>query len=103
MTFPIGHSKSNCIRKYKTKKSLFIGGRAIVNSSKEDTPFVIYATPISGLNKVTKKNRYPLPLISGLLEQLGHAKIFTKIDLRGAYNLVQIKEGEETNGRQLSI
>jgi hypothetical protein len=44
-------------------------------------------------NKVTKKNRYPLPLISGLLEQLESAKIFTKIDLRGAYNLVQVKEG----------
>jgi hypothetical protein len=48
-----------------------------------------------GLNKVTKKNRYPLPLISGLLEQLGRARIFTKIDLRGAYNLVRIKEGDE--------
>jgi hypothetical protein len=39
-------------------------------------------------NKVIKKNRYPLPLILGLLEQLGSAKIFTKIDLRGAYNFV---------------
>ena len=48
-----------------------------------------------GLNKVTKKNCYPLPLISGLLEQLGRAKVFTKIDLRGAYNLVRIKEGDE--------
>ena len=48
-----------------------------------------------GLNKVTKKNRYPLSLIFGLLEQLGHAKIFTKIDQRGAYNLMQIKEGDE--------
>jgi hypothetical protein len=34
----------------------------------------------------------------GLLEQLGSAKIFTKIDLRGAYNLVRVKEG--MNGRQ---
>jgi hypothetical protein len=48
-----------------------------------------------GLNKVTKKNRYPLPLISELLEQLGSAKIFTKIELRGAYNLVQVKEMDE--------
>ena len=48
-----------------------------------------------GLNKITKKNRYPLPLISGLLDQLGQAKIYTKIDLRGAYNLVRIKEGDE--------
>jgi hypothetical protein len=48
-----------------------------------------------GLYKVTKKNRYPLPLILGLLEQLGSTKIFTKIDLRGAYNLVRVKEGDE--------
>ena len=48
-----------------------------------------------GLNKVTIKNRYPLPLISGLLNQLGQAKIYTKIDLRGAYNLVRVKEGDE--------
>jgi hypothetical protein len=48
-----------------------------------------------GLNKVIKKNRYPLPLISGLLEQLGSTKIFTKIDLRGNYNLVRVKERDE--------
>jgi hypothetical protein len=47
------------------------------------------------LNNFFKKNRYPLPLISWLLEQPGNAKIFTKIDLRGAYNLVQVKEGDE--------
>ncbi len=48
-----------------------------------------------GLNKVTIKNRYPLPLISRLLDQLGQAKIHTKIDLRGGYNLVRIKEGDK--------
>jgi hypothetical protein len=48
-----------------------------------------------GLNKVTKKNRYPLSLILGLLEQLGSAKIFTKIDLRGTYNFVQVEEVDE--------
>jgi len=48
-----------------------------------------------GLNKVTIKNRYPLPLISGLLDQFSQAKIHTKIDFRGAYNLVRIKEGDE--------
>lgn len=37
----------------------------------------------------------PMPLISGLLDQLGQAKIYTKIDLRGAYNLVRVKEGDE--------
>ena len=204
--FPLEHPDSNPVRKpvskrvrkSRMKKPLFIGARAFVRSSKEGTPFVIYAAPTSeektlaasipeqykdfedvflkknadilpehrpydcaidleegaqphfgliynlsqtelaelrkyidenlsknfirhskspagapilfvkkkdgslrmcvdyrGLNKVKKKNRYPLPLISGLLEQLGSAKVFTKIDLRGAYNLVRIKEGDE--------
>ena len=48
-----------------------------------------------GLNKVTIKNRYPLPLISELLNQLGQANIYTKIDLQGAYNLVRVKKGDE--------
>jgi hypothetical protein len=38
---------------------------------------------LRGLNKITKKNRYPLPLISGLLDRLRTGKIFTKLDLRG--------------------
>lgn len=49
----------------------------------------------SGLNKITVKNCYPLSLISKLLDQLGKAKIYSKIDLCGAYNLVRVKEGHE--------
>jgi hypothetical protein len=48
-----------------------------------------------GLNKVTIKNRYPLPLISKLLDRLGYAKVFTKLDLRNAYYRLRIKEGDE--------
>jgi RNase H-like domain found in reverse transcriptase/Reverse transcriptase (RNA-dependent DNA polymerase)/Integrase zinc binding domain/Chromo (CHRromatin Organisation MOdifier) domain/Integrase core domain len=47
------------------------------------------------LNKVTVKNRYPLPLISEMLDRVRGAKIFTKLDLRGAYNLIRIREGDE--------
>ena len=36
-----------------------------------------------GLNKVTIRNRYALPLISSLLERINGAKFFTNIDLRG--------------------
>ena len=47
------------------------------------------------LNKVTIKNRYALPFISSLLERVNGAKFFTKIDLRGAYNLMRIRLGDE--------
>ena len=47
------------------------------------------------LNAITIKDRYPLPLIDTLLDRLKNAKIFTALDLRGAYNLVRVKEGDE--------
>ena len=43
-----------------------------------------------GLNKVTIENKYAPPFISSLLEHINGAEYFTKIYLRGAYNLVQI-------------
>ena len=48
-----------------------------------------------GLDKLTKKFRYPLPLIETMFDQLHSAKVFTKIDLRSAYNLLRIREGDE--------
>src|ERR1700735_4428734 len=48
-----------------------------------------------GLNKLTKKDRYPLPLITDLLDTPGRARIYTKIDLQHAYHLVRIAEGDE--------
>jgi hypothetical protein len=43
-----------------------------------------------GLNNLTKKNRYPLPLISETLDRLVDAQVFTKIDLKDAYYQVRI-------------
>ncbi|KAL0167369.1 hypothetical protein M9458_039213, partial [Cirrhinus mrigala] len=48
-----------------------------------------------GLNNVTVKFRYPLPLVPSALEQLREATIYTKLDLRSAYNLIRIREGDE--------
>ena len=45
-----------------------------------------------GLNKVTVKNRFPLPLILEMLDRLHLAKVFTKIDLRNAYHQVRVKD-----------
>ena len=47
------------------------------------------------LNEMTIRNSYPLPLISELLDRVKGAKVFTKLDLKSAYNLVRIKEGDE--------
>ncbi|KAL0549287.1 hypothetical protein IC582_013768 [Cucumis melo] len=44
------------------------------------------------LNKVTVKNRYPLPRIDDLFDQLQGATVFFKIDLRSGYHQLRIKD-----------
>ena len=48
-----------------------------------------------GLNKISKKDRYPLLFISDLLSTAGKARIYTTIDLQHTYHLVCIAEGDE--------
>ena len=48
-----------------------------------------------GLNKLTVRNHYALALIPTLLDWLRVGHILSNIDLRGAYNLVHIKPGDE--------
>jgi hypothetical protein len=45
---------------------------------------------------VTVKNKYPLPRIDDIFDQLKDAKIFSKIDLRSGYHQVRIKEEDIT-------
>ncbi|RHN78855.1 putative nucleotidyltransferase, Ribonuclease H [Medicago truncatula] len=44
------------------------------------------------LNKVTIKNRYPLPRIDDLMDQLMGARVFSKIDLRSGYHQIKVKD-----------
>ncbi|KAH9723181.1 Endonuclease [Citrus sinensis] len=47
------------------------------------------------LNKITIKNKYLIPLIADLFDQLGKARYFTKLDLRSGYYQVRIAKGDE--------
>lgn len=47
------------------------------------------------LNEITVKNKYPLPLLDAAFAPLHRAQIFSKLDLRNAYYLVRIREGDE--------
>ncbi|KAJ9535693.1 hypothetical protein OSB04_un001154 [Centaurea solstitialis] len=46
------------------------------------------------LNKVTIKNKYPLPRMDDLFDQLQGASFFSKIDLRSGYHQLKVSEGD---------
>lgn len=44
------------------------------------------------LNKLTIRNRYPLPRIDDLFDQLQEAQVFSKIDLQSGYHQLKVKD-----------
>jgi len=47
------------------------------------------------LNALTKKDRYPLPLIQETLNSIAKAKWFTKLDVIAAFHKIRVREGDE--------
>ncbi|ONK61029.1 uncharacterized protein A4U43_C08F25350 [Asparagus officinalis] len=46
------------------------------------------------LNTVTVKNKYPLPRIDDIFNQLGGSRVFSKMDLRSGYHQVKVKDSD---------
>jgi hypothetical protein len=46
------------------------------------------------LNDVTVKNKYPLPCIEDLFDEMRDARVFSKIDLRSGYHQMKIRPSD---------
>ena len=53
------------------------------------------AVDYRGLNKVTIKNRYPIPSMRDLYSKLRGARVFSCLDLRSGYHHVRIKREDQ--------
>lgn len=69
-------------------------GAPILFAPKKDSSLCL-CVDYRGLNAVTVKNQYPLPLNTELMDCVTGAQYFSKIDLKDAYYRLQVKEGDE--------
>lgn len=65
-------------------------GAPVLFTEKKDKSLRL-CTDYRELNKVTIKNKYPLPRIDDLFDQLQGSKVFSKIDLQSGYHQVKVK------------
>lgn len=100
--YPLSEKELEVLRDYlktnresgKVRRSTSSAGAPIIFIPKKDGSLRL-CVDYRGLNKVTIKDRTPLPLMTELRERLAKAKIFTLLDLKNGYNLIRIKEGDE--------
>jgi hypothetical protein len=85
------------IRDYLTKnlaKGFVISSKAPFSSpvlfARKANGSLCFCVDYRKLNALTKKNRYPLPLINKTLARLSKAKIFTKLDIRQAFYRIRM-------------
>ena len=70
-------------------------GRALVWFAHKKDGSLHLCVTFHALNKIMKKDCYPLPCISDLLDSPHKARFYTKINLHHAYHLVHICKGDE--------
>jgi hypothetical protein len=88
----------------RTLLDLLEKGFIRASSSPAGSPVLFVRKPGGGLrfcvdyralNAITKKDRYPLPLIKETLNQIGRARWYTKLDVTAAFHKIRIREGDE--------
>ena len=77
--------------KWFIRPSIFPWGTPVLFVQKKDESMRL-CIDYKGLNKRTIKNKYPLPRIEDLFNQLREAMIFSKIDLWSGYHYIKSKE-----------
>ena len=78
----------------KVRRSRSSTGAPILFVRKKDGTLRI-CVEYRALNQLTIPNKYPLPLISELLDKTKGGKLFTRLDLKNGYNLLRIAVGDE--------
>lgn len=73
------------------RPSISLGGAPIIFVKKKDGSLHL-CIDYRDLNRSTIKNRYPIPRIDDLFDQMKGATVFSKIDLRSGYHQLRIKE-----------
>ena len=100
--YPLSESELRVLRKYLDE--MLASGKIVRSTSPAAAPILFVPKPdgtlrlcidYRGLNKITIKNRYPLPLMNELQNRLGKARFFTKLDLKNGFYLVRIVKGDE--------
>ncbi|KAF4310822.1 hypothetical protein GTA08_BOTSDO13628 [Botryosphaeria dothidea] len=88
----------------KTLNELLDKGFIRVSNSPAAAPVLFVKKPGGGLrfccdyralNRITRKDRYPLPLIQETLNRISKARWFTKLDVTAAFHRIRIAEGSE--------
>ena len=100
--YPLSQDKLELLREYLDEMIKL--GKIRTSKSSAEVPIFFIKQPSSklrivvdyhGLNAITIKDKYPLPVMTTLMDQVGSLNFFTKLNLKNGLNLIQIANGHK--------